>query len=301
MNGGSVMEGMETSAARRVAVLGLGAMGRRMAARLVQAGHDVVVWSRSGVPAEAVTLRERASQSPRAAAERADVVIAMVTDDEASRAVWTDAEDGALLGLREGAIAIESSTLSPTWVSTLAEHVRARGAAWLDAPVMGSRPQADAGALVHLVGGDAAVVEQARAVLAIMSSAVLHVGPTPAGALTKLLANALFGVQVAALAELLGLASKAGLDEAVVVETLGQLPVTSPAARAAAAGMLAGRFEPQFPTSLVAKDFRYATATAEAAGAELPVVREVKARLEGAVARGLGNENLTAMAKLYRE
>ena len=75
----------------------------------------------------------------------------------------------------------------------------------------------------------------------------------------------------------------------------------SPAARAAAAGMLAGRFEPLFPTSLVAKDFRYATTTAEAAGAELPVVREVKARLEGAVARGLGNENLTAMAKLYRE
>lgn len=291
---------METTATKRIAFLGLGAMGRRMATRLVHAGHDVVVWSRSGVPAEASVLHGRGVESPRTATDGADVVIAMVTDDDASHAVWLDAERGALLGLREGAIAIESSTLTPAWVSALAERVHARGATWLDAPVMGSRPQAEAGALVHLVGGAAEAVERARAVLAVMGSAVLHVGPTPGGATTKLLANALFGIQVTAIAELLGLASKAGLDAAVLVEALGRLPVTSPAAKAAAGGMLAGRFEPMFPTSLVAKDFRYALATAEEAGADVPVVRGVSTLLEGAIARGLGSENLTAVAKLYR-
>lgn len=285
---------------KRIAVLGLGAMGRRMAMRLMEAGHDVVVWNRSGVPAEVPGLRERGVRSPRVAADGADVVIAMVTDDEASQAVWQDAEAGALLGLRPGAIAIESSTLTPAWVSTLAERVRATGAEWLDAPVMGSRPQAEAGALVHLVGGAAEVVEQARPILAAMSSAVLHVGPTPSGAVTKLLANALFGVQVAVIAELLGFASKAGLDGAAVLEALGQLPITSPAAKAAAAGMLADRFEPMFPTSLVAKDFRYVLATAEANRAELPVARAASTLLEDALARGLGNQNLTAVARLYR-
>jgi 3-hydroxyisobutyrate dehydrogenase len=286
--------------AKRIAFLGLGAMGRRMATRLVEAGHDVVVWSRSGVPAEATALHGRGAKSPRAAADGADVVIAMVTDDEASRAAWEDPEHGALLGLRPGSIAIESSTLTPAWILTLAERVRATGAQWLDAPVMGSRPQAETGTLVHLVGGAAEVVERARPILAAMSSAVLHVGPTPSGAVSKLIANALFGVQVAVVAELLGFASKVGLDGATVLEALGQLPITSPAAKAAMEGMFADRFEPMFPTSLVAKDFRYVLATAEANRAELPVARAVSMLLEGALAGGLGNQNLTAVARLYR-
>jgi 3-hydroxyisobutyrate dehydrogenase len=286
--------------AKRIAFLGLGAMGRRMATRLVEAGHDVVAWSRSGVPEETPALHGRGVKSPRAAADGADVVIAMVTDDEASRAVWEDPEHGALVGLRPGAIAIESSTLTPVWVRTLGTRVRAAGAEWLDAPVMGSRPQAEAGALVHLVGGSTEVVERARPVLEAIGSAVLHVGPTSAGAMTKLIANALFGVQVAVLAELLGLASKAGLDGAAVVEALGQLPVTSPAAKAAATGMLADRFEPMFPTNLVAKDFRYALATAEPNRSALPIVRAASILFEDALTRGLGNQNLTAVARLYR-
>jgi 3-hydroxyisobutyrate dehydrogenase len=144
------------------------------------------------------------------------------------------------------------------------------------------------------------VVERARPVLEAIGSAVLHVGPTSAGAMTKLIANALFGVQVAVLAELLGLASKAGLDGAAVVEALGQLPVTSPAAKAAATGMLADRFEPMFPTNLVAKDFRYALATAEPDRSALPIVRAASILFEDALTRGLGNQNLTAVARLYR-
>jgi len=284
----------------RVAFLGLGAMGRRMATRLIEAGYDVTVWNRSGVPAPTPTLRPRAAASPREAAEGADMVIAMVTDDEASRAVWTHPEHGALLGLGRDAIAIESSTLTPAWVTELAERVRSRGAQWLDAPVMGSRPQAETGALVHVVGGDAAVLDRARPVLSAMAHVALHVGPTPAGAVTKLLGNALFAVQVAAMAELLALAERAGLDASVVLETLGQLPITSPAAKAAGAAMLTRSFEPMFPVSLVGKDLRYAIATAEAVEAAVPMVRGAKGLVDEAMARGLAMENLTAVVKVHR-
>lgn len=288
-------------ATTRIAFLGLGAMGRRMATRLVDAGHDVVVWSRAGVPTEAMALRERVAASPRAAAQDAEVVIAMVTDDEASRAVWTDARTGALVGLRPGAIAIECSTITPAWARALAARVGEAGAAWLESPVMGSRPQAEAGSLVCLVGAEAAVVERARPVLAAFGNTVVHVGPAGAGATVKLIANALFGAQVVLVAELLAFAGRAGLDAAAVAEALRQLPVMSPAASAAAAGMLAESFAPLFPTRLAAKDLRYALATAEAAGAEVPLVRGVETILAEAVARGLGEEHLTAVSKLYRE
>ncbi|MCA9591311.1 MAG: NAD(P)-dependent oxidoreductase, partial [Myxococcales bacterium] len=118
----------------RIAFLGLGAMGRRMARRLVDAGHDVVVWTRSGVPAEETALVGREAPSPRQAAEGADFVFSMVTDDAASASVWEDAEHGALRALRAGAIAVEHSTVSPHRVAELARRVDGTGASFLDAP-----------------------------------------------------------------------------------------------------------------------------------------------------------------------
>ena len=184
----------------RIAVLGLGAMGRRMARRLVAAHHEVVVWSRSGTPEELRALATvRTASSPRAAASEADVVVSMVTDDDASHAVWADRETGALAGLRHDALVIESSTLTPAWVASLGAQVKAAGGRFLDAPVVGSRPQAEAGSLVHLVGGTEEDLARARPVLASWSSAVHHLGPSPSGTVAKLAVNALFGIQVAAL------------------------------------------------------------------------------------------------------
>lgn len=283
----------------RIAVLGLGEMGRRMARRLLDLGYDLVVWSRSGVPEAAPRLRERAAPSPRAAAHAAEVIIAMVTDDAASRAVWTDPQTGALAALRPGAIAIESSTLTPAWVASLAERVRATGAEFLDAPVVGSRLQAEAGALIHLVGGTPATLERAREVLQALGSAAHHLGPTPSGAMMKLVVNSLFSAQVALLAELLGLARRARLDLGTAFAALGSLPVLSPAAKAAGATMLAARFEPMFPIELVDKDLRYALAAGESVGSELPVTQRTAELFARARAQGLGSENLTALAKLF--
>ncbi|MDX2089077.1 MAG: NAD(P)-dependent oxidoreductase [Kofleriaceae bacterium] len=284
----------------RIAFLGLGAMGRRMAQRLVEAGHDVVVWSRSGVPADAASLAGRAARSPRHAADGADVVLSMVTDNAASEAVWEDAAGGALRSLDAGALAIESSTLSPARVATLARHVAKTGASFLDAPVVGSRPAAESGSLVFLVGGGADVVERARPVLAAMGSAIHHVGSTPAGAITKLLANALFGVQVAALAELVSCASDTGVDVPRTFEAIGALPVASPALKGALASMLAERFDPMFPITLVAKDFGYAIALASEQSA-MPLTRTTEAVFRDAQRRGLGDANITGVVRLYTD
>lgn len=284
----------------RIALLGLGAMGSRMARRLVTAGYEVDGWSRSGVPPALADLGMRSASSPREAVARADVILSMVSDDAASRAVWSTPGVGALAGLRADALAIESSTLTPDRVSSLGAEVAAQGGRFLDAPVVGSRPQADAGALVYLVGGAPEDVARARSVLANLGSAIHHLGPTPAGTSAKLLVNALFGVQVALVGELLGLVRASGLDEAKLLEVVGGLPVTSPAAKLAMAAIGADRFDPMFPIALVAKDFRYVLATAASCGASLPLTRRSSELFDQAVSAGLGDENITAIAKLFR-
>jgi len=145
-----------------IAFLGLGAMGARMAARLVAAGHAVAVWNRSlAAAAPLVAAGARLTATPAEAASGATVVFSMVTDDVAARRVWLGG-DGAAAALRPGAVAIECSTVTPGWVRELAGGVAARGAHLLDAPVAGSRPQAEAGQLVFMVGGEAAALEAAR-------------------------------------------------------------------------------------------------------------------------------------------
>jgi 3-hydroxyisobutyrate dehydrogenase len=283
----------------KIAFLGLGAMGQRMASRLAAGGHDVVVWSRSGVPSSAPLLAERGAKSIRAAVEAADFVLSMVTDDDASRAVWLTPDGGALNAMRAEAVVVECSTLSPGWVSTLALRARAAGFAFVEAPVVGSRPQAEAGGLVFLAGGDLPAVDRVRPILASIGSAVHHVGATPAGAYAKLIVNTLFGVQVAALAELLGFAGKAQLDLSALMQALDGLPVLSPSAKGAATGMLARRFDPMFPVELISKDFRYALAAAKEVDSSLPVARRAGEVFETGSGSGLADENLTAIAKLY--
>ena len=284
---------------KRIAVLGLGAMGRRVARRLAGAGNTLTVWSRSGVPESAQELAPCARATPYDAAKDAEVVMCMVTDDAASRRVWL-ADDGALRASKSGALLIESSTLSPGWVAELARRATENGARFLDAPVVGSRPQADAGALVHLIGGAKADIDMARPTLSACSSAIHHVGPAPHGTVMKLAVNALFASQVAVIAELLAFMHRSELDSGTVLEVLSGLAVTSPAAKVAAQAIAARNFAPLFPIALVAKDLQYAIAAARSRGAELPVVERTHALFERAAAMDFAAENITAIAQIHR-
>ena len=275
-------------------------MGTRMARQLLKAGHQVSVFNRSAAATQALVAQgARRAGTPREAAEGAEVVIGMLTDDDASRAVWLEGPDAARHGLSSASLCIECSTLTPGWTRELSGKIQATGAAFLEAPVVGSRPQAEAGQLVFLVGGEAPDFARAEPLLRQLGAAVHHVGALGQGATLKLMVNALLGIQVAAMGELLGLLRRSGIDAPQAADILGTLPVLSPALKGATTLMLAGNFAPQFPVNLVAKDFRYALEAAQQVGAELPTTQAVREVYERAAQQGHGAENIGAVVQVF--
>lgn len=284
---------------KNIALLGLGAMGSRMAANLLKADHALTVWNRAPEAAAALVAQgTKQAPTPRQAAAGADFVFAMVRDDEASREIWLSPHHSALEGLKEGAIAIESSTLTPGWIRELSLAVAARGSALLEAPVAGSRPQAEAAQLVYFIGGDEAVLKQVKPLLMATGSTITHVGPLGSGALVKLSTNALLGVQVTVLAELIGLLKRSGADVASAMKAIGGTAAWSPAANNLSASMLAGNFSPQFPIELIEKDFGYAV---EAAGSPeaAPTIAAARGVFQKAIAEGFGSENMTGVVRVF--
>lgn len=284
---------------KRIAVLGIGAMGSRVAQNLLKANYPVIVYNRTMAKAKSLlAIGATYAATPREAAEQADIVISMVTHDEASRAVWLTPETGAVVGLDENTIAIESSTLTVDWTKALAAAIATQGAAFLDAPVVGSRPQAEASKLIYLVGGKPAALTQVEACL--QASGTVHpVGAVGEGMAMKLAVNALFGIQVAALAEILGMLSKLGLTPAKALSCLGELPVMSRAAKGAGGLMVAAQHAPLFPIELVEKDFRYAIQAVAQGDAVMPTTKVSSEVYQAAIAQGYGCDNITAVAQLF--
>ncbi len=283
-----------------VAFLGLGAMGSRMAQRLLGQGHTLRVWNRSPAPAEALVERGAVrAATPREAAAGADVVISIVSDDSAARSVWLDAETGACAGLSRGALAVESSSVTPAWILELGGAVRAAGADLVDAQVTGSRPQAEAGQLIYMIGGEEGGFERAREILKPLGGAFYHIGPLGKGSTFKLAVNALFAAQLASVAELLAMLARNGIDEHAAVETLTHFPTLSPAMAGNARLMVERRTSPLFTIDLMAKDLGYALEVARAAGAQAPIVEASHNVFEAARDKGFGGENISALRLLY--
>lgn len=282
-----------------IAFLGLGEMGRRMVARLLDAGHTLRVWNRS--PAKALALEKagaRWADTPRLAAAGADLVISMVRDDQASAAIWMDPVSGALPALADHAVAIECSTLSIDWVKTLARRFADHRRAFIEAPVAGSLPQAEQGKLVFFASGGDKDVERVLPVLRAMGGTVHQAGSAAGdGALVKLVVNALLGIEVCAMAELLALTRRQGADPVRLLEMVATTAVSSPALQAAAGSMIAGNFTPMFPVELMEKDLAYALVAA-GDGARLPLVQVAKARFEATKNQGFGRDHITRVAAL---
>jgi len=193
---------------KNVTLIGLGNMGAGIAQNILKAGFDLTVHNRTSAKTEPLSkLGAKVAASPREAALNADLVISMVADDAASRQIWLG-ETGALGGVGKETILIESSTLSHAWVRELASLAAGRGLAFLDAPVNGGPSMAVAGQLKMMVGGEAAVLDQARPVLASFAEQITHMGPNGTGAMTKLVNNLMGGVQMVALAEALHMAAR---------------------------------------------------------------------------------------------
>ena len=282
-----------------VAFLGLGAMGSRMAANLLKAGHALTVWNL--IPDAADKLAASGAMkaaSPREAAEGNEFVIAMVSNDEASRQVWLDTKNGALSGMQEGAIAIESSTLTPAWVHELSGAMNKAGIALLDAMVSGSTPQAESAQLVFLVGGDADTLRHAEPLLKALGSKIQYAGPAGSGAMAKLATNTLMGVQLTTLAELIGMLRRQGVDPKQVLAAVSATAMWNPHLARDTESMLSGNFQVQFPITLLAKDLGYTVRTAGGDSA-VPTVSAARGVLQKAISQQLGDLNMTAVVKLF--
>lgn len=281
----------------RVALLGLGTMGAGMAGRLLSAGFQLSVYNRSRERAKAIVDRGAyLASSPREAASRAEVVISMVSDDGASREVWLG-ENGALSGATPGSVLIESSTVSVNWVKDLAAAAETHGCELLDAPVTGTKPHAESGQLLFLVGGSAKALGRVTPVLSVLGRDAIHLGPTGSGALMKLINNFLAGVQVVSFGEALMLIAAGGLDASNAVSILADGAPGSPIFKRVAERIAADDFTPHFLLRLMAKDVSYAVEEAHHRKLDLPTASAALVALKQAVARGFGDQDFTSVVR----
>ena len=240
----------------RVAFLGLGAMGGPMARNVLKAGYPLTVWNRTRERADELRAAgARVADSPRAAAEGADVAITMLTDAAAAEAVALG-PDGLVGGLRAGATFIDMSTVTPEASRRLGAAAGERGARFIDAPVAGTIGPAVEGTLTIFVGGDGETFEAQRALLGRMGTTIVHAGGIGQGTWLKLLVNAMLGIGMQAFFEAVALGQRAGFERQWLIETLAGTAAAPGAAKGKAPTMVARDFEPRFTLDLIHKDFR---------------------------------------------
>jgi 3-hydroxyisobutyrate dehydrogenase/2-hydroxy-3-oxopropionate reductase len=276
----------------RIAVIGAGGMGGLVARRLLDAGHDVTVWNRTA--AKAAPLAEAGAtvaESPAAASREAEAVLIMVADPQALEEV-AEGPDGIASGASPSTTVIQMSTVGPDAVSRFAAALP-EGVRLLDAPVLGSLPEAEAGTLRIFAGGPAALVERWTPLLSVLGT-VLHVGPVGAGSAAKLVANStLFGA-LGVLGEALALADAVDLPREVAYDVLAASPLAAQAERRRPA-VESGDYPTRFTLSLALKDAELIRAAATASGAELRVIEAARSWLADAAQGGLGDEDYAAV------
>jgi 3-hydroxyisobutyrate dehydrogenase-like beta-hydroxyacid dehydrogenase len=245
-------------------------MGSRIANRLLDAGHRVYATNRTAAKAQPLVERGLVwLGTPREVAASADVVLSMVTDDEALEAIAVGPQ-GLLGGLTPDQVYVDMSTVSPQASRQLAERVRARGARMLDAPVSGSIPQAESGTLAIMVGGERDAVAAVEPLLRELGQTVTHIGPNGQGLVLKLAINISLAVQTLAFSEGLLLAERAGVDPEVAAEAMSTSSIGSPMLRARIPLLLELPEHAWFDVELMQKDIRLARQTADDLQIPLP-------------------------------
>jgi len=253
-----------------VGFIGLGAMGSRMAGRLLAARHDVLVYNRT--PERTRPFEQggaKVAPTAKQLAAGVDVVCSSVANDAALEEVMFG-PDGALAGARPGTVVIEMSTVSPRTSRRLHEAARSKGVAVLDAPVSGSTVQAEQGQLVIFVGGEEDVYQKCQPILAVLGSKTFYLGPSGAGATMKLCVNTLLGLGVQALAEAIALGLKAGLPRERFMQVLGETAVVSPSQKAKLDNARKDQYPPAFALRLMFKDFGLIVETAMELSVPMP-------------------------------
>jgi 3-hydroxyisobutyrate dehydrogenase-like beta-hydroxyacid dehydrogenase len=284
-----------------IAVVGLGAMGGRITGRLLSQGHEVFGTNRT--KSKAGTLIEQGMHwcdSPREAAEAADVVISMVTDSNALEAV-TSGPDGILAGLADGNVYIEMSTVSPQTSRDIAGRVASRSASMLAAPVSGSVTAVEEGSLAIIVGGDAEAFKRVEPILRQLGSRVTFVGDTGHALLLKLAINISLAVQMLAFSEGVLLAERGGIDRGLALDVLVRSAIGSPMLQARAPLLRDLPDQAWFDVRLMQKDLRLALDSGRNLAVPLPSTVVADELLSAATALGYEHRDITVLFQVLSE
>jgi len=285
----------------KIGFIGLGTMGVGMSLNLLKAGHEVSVHNRTREKEEAVAKEgARRAESPREAADGAEIIVTMVSDTPDVEEVVLGAE-GVIQGAPQGAIVIDMSTISPTATRQMAEALDKKGIKMLDAPVSGGPEGANNGTLAIMVGGDAAAFEKALPILEIMGKTVTHVGPIGAGQITKAINQIIISGTYLTVAEGLTLGMKAGLDMEKVIAAISGGAASSWVLHNRGINVVNNSYPLGFRVKLHHKDLRIALETARELGVTLPAAALVAQIENGLIARGYGDDDVSAIGRSIRE
>jgi 3-hydroxyisobutyrate dehydrogenase len=284
-----------------VGFIGLGLMGRPMAANLLKAGFAVTVWNRtaSRMP-PLVALGARAASSAREAAGASDILITIVSDPPAVEQVLWGGQ-GALEGLRRGSILVDSSTVSPTLARRVAAACAERGVEFLDAPVTGGTWGAEEGELTIMVGGAAETLARVEPVFAPLAKRWIHLGPNGAGQTVKLAMNLLLALEVNAFAEALALATAGGLAGERLVEVMQSSMGRAPLLDVKAPVILQRNYAPSFPLRLMHKDLTLALDLAQQLNVSLPVGTAARKAYDKVLQAAREDLDYAAVAQYYQK
>ena len=285
----------------KVAFIGLGTMGIGMSLNILKAGHEVTVQNRTRQKEEAVAKKgANRAPSPREAAEGAEIIVTMVSDTPDVEEVVLGA-NGVIHGAPQGAIVIDMSTISPAATRQMADELSQKGIKMLDAPVSGGPEGAQNGTLAIMVGGDAADFEKALPILEIMGKTVTHVGPIGAGQITKAINQIIISGTYLTVAEGLTLGMKAGLDMQKVIQAISGGAASSWVLHNRGINVVNNTYPLGFRVKLHHKDLGIALDTARELDVTLPATALVAQIENGLIARGYGDDDVSAIGRSIRE
>jgi 3-hydroxyisobutyrate dehydrogenase-like beta-hydroxyacid dehydrogenase len=286
-------------ATQRVGFIGLGIMGSRMAANLRRAGFELNVFNRTRERAQAWADEHggTVADSPRAAAEGADVIVTMVVDGPQVEAMLLG-PDGAADAAPAGALFVDMSTIAPADARRLAEVLRGRGHGFIDAPVTGSAPKAEAGTLTIMAGGAEEDMRRAQPLFEAMGERLVHAGEVGQGQAVKVLSNAVSAINCATIAQALVVGRREGVDLDALVEVMRSGSAGSTMLELKAQPMLRHDFDPLFKLEHMLKDVRLCLDEARRAGAGFPFAGLAGELYSAAIGRGLGEEDFAAVLEV---
>ncbi|MHC8510073.1 MAG: 2-hydroxy-3-oxopropionate reductase [Rhodospirillales bacterium] len=280
----------------KVGFIGLGVMGAPMAGHLIAAGHETHLHSRSGAPEPLVQAGGLACGSPKAAAEAADIIITMVPDTPDVEKVLFG-ENGAAEGLIPGKLVIDMSSISPITTKDFAARINKLGCDYLDAPVSGGEIGAKNAALTIMAGGPQAAFDRATPLFETMGKNITLVGANGDGQTAKVANQIIVALNIAAVAEALVFAAKAGADPARVREALMGGFASSKILEVHAERMIKRTFDPGFRIELHQKDLNLALEGARALGVSLPNTAQTQMLFNACAAQGGAKWDHSAMVK----